>query len=310
MKIKQTVLVLTYNHEAYIKECLDSLVNQTELPYEIIISDDCSTDNTWLIVEKYYEKYPKLFRLYRNEKNLGIFENIEKIRGYATGNVINFCPGDDLLKPKTIETISNAILKNNLNPNTDLFIIILNSIHLYPDGSEWIWNNYKYKNFSLMRLKLRFGISFRCTGYSKLVLEKSLSEKKVSDLYPGIGLGVDTIKGYEELKNCDRVIHVDYAGPVYRLGVGITSKPYSKEKYLHDLRLLEIIKTKYKDYWETKDLRFMKYKESSLKFEYNPSFLLFFKTAYLAIINYNNFTSNQPWIRSLNIFLPKKFIHF
>lgn len=306
MNIKHSVLVVTYNHEQYIKECLDSLINQTELPFEIVISDDCSHDNTWNIIEDYKRKRPNLFRIFRNEKNLGIFENIHTIRGYAKGNVINFLAGDDLYKHQTIEKISNAIKEEKLRPDEDSFIIALNSIHLYHDGREWIWNNYKYRNYSVMRLKLRFGISFRSIGFSKKIIEKSPSEKEVLESYPNIGLGPDTIKGFEELKNCERIIYVDYPGPVYRLGVGITSKHYSKEKYLNDLRLWGIIKTKYKDCWNTKDLTFIKYKESSLKFEYKPSFLLFIRTMYLAIINFNNFTSNQPWIRSLKIFLPKK----
>jgi len=310
MKIKQSILVVTYNHEAYINECLDSMINQTELPYEIIISDDCSTDKTWDIIKQYFLKYPKLFKIFRNKKNIGIFANIEKIRSYANGNIINFCPGDDLLKPKTIEKISNTILKYNLNPDTDFFIIILNSIHLYPDGREWVWNNYKYMDYPLMKLKLRFGISFRCTGYSKLILKNSMTEKKILDIYPNLNLGADTIKGFEELKNAKKTFFVDYAGPVYRLGVGITSKLTTEYGLKSQLKLNEIIKKRYHKYWDKKDLLYIEYLSKSCEFKLNPSFKLFFTTIYYSFLNINNFTSNYPWIRSLNFLLSDKLYAF
>lgn len=306
MKIKQTILVVAYNHEDYIEECLNSLVNQTELPYEIIISDDCSTDNTWEIIEEFHRKYPKLFKIYQNKENLGIFENIDKIRGLSSGNVINFCSGDDLLKAKTIQNISNAISINNLNPEKDFFIVILNSIHLYPDGREWIWNNYKYRDFSLMRLKLRFGISFRGTGFSKRIIEKGLSEKKVLKIYPNLNLGADSIKGYEELKSAQKTIFIDYAGPVYRLGSGITSRVSNEYSLNSQLKLNEILQKRYEEYWNKKDLQYINYSTYSCKFKLNPSFKLFFITLYYSLLNINNFTSNYPWIRSLNVFLPDK----
>ena len=307
MDIKQSILVVTYNHEKYIEQCLNSIINQTQLPYEIIVSDDCSIDNTWNIVKKYKKKYPKLFRIFRNKKNIGVFDNIDKIRGYYSGNVINFCAGDDLFKPKTIEKISNAILKNNLNPETEFFIIILNSIHLYPDGKEWIWDNYKYRDFSLMRLKLRFGISFRSTGYSKQIMDKSITEKKVLEIYPNLNLGCDSIKGFEELKSAEKTIFVNYAGPVYRLGAGLTSNVTDSYSLNSQLKLNKIIKKRYKQYWNKQDLRYIDYSTYYCSYKLKPTVKLFLKTLYYSLININNFTSNYPWIRSLNFLLPEKF---
>ena len=234
MKIRHSVLVPTYNHQHFISECLESLLNQSELPYEIIISDDGSNDKTLEIVNFYKKRNDELIKVYKNVTNIGIFKNLNKIRGYATGNIISFCAGDDLFKKQTIEKINNAILKNKLNPDLDSFIIGLNSVHLYNDGREWIWNNFRYKDIDPLKLKLRFGLSFRCTGNSLGIIKNTITEEEVINQYPEIGLGADTIKGFEELKNCDRIIYVDYAGPVYRLGVGITSKYYSKKKYLED----------------------------------------------------------------------------
>ena len=77
------------------------------------------------------------------------------------------------------------------------------------------------------------------------------------------------------------------------------SNDYSKDYLFSSEERVSIIRNSL-----FKDLKFIKYKKSSLRFQYKPSFSLFIKTAYLAMVNFNNFTSNQPWIRSLNIFLP------
>ena len=70
MEIKHSVLIVTFNHEQYIRQCLDSVVNQSCLPFEIIISDDHSNDKTWDIIKTYKSKHQNLFHIYRNEKNV------------------------------------------------------------------------------------------------------------------------------------------------------------------------------------------------------------------------------------------------
>ena len=64
-----SVVVITYNHEPYIKECLDGIISQkTDFPIEILVNDDCSTDNTASIIKKYELKHPNLFRcIYQTE---------------------------------------------------------------------------------------------------------------------------------------------------------------------------------------------------------------------------------------------------
>ena len=71
-----SVRVRTYNQKNYIAQCLDSIVSQKTLfPFEIAISDDCSTDGTTEIIRTYFKKYPNLFRDISPKKNIGGFEN-------------------------------------------------------------------------------------------------------------------------------------------------------------------------------------------------------------------------------------------
>ena len=75
-KAKVEILVLTYNQEEYIKETLDSLLNQKcSFKYKIVINDDKSTDRTPDILTEYAEKYPEIIDLKINDVNLGVVRN-------------------------------------------------------------------------------------------------------------------------------------------------------------------------------------------------------------------------------------------
>ena len=62
-EVEVSVLCITYNHEKYIRDALDSFLNQkTDFRYEILINDDCSTDKTAEIILEYKEKYGEIIR--------------------------------------------------------------------------------------------------------------------------------------------------------------------------------------------------------------------------------------------------------
>ena len=106
---KISVVVFTYNFEAYIGECLESLVRQTVTPFEIIVCDDCSTDNTWPLVEGYKARYPNLFRIFRHEMNLGHIGNGAFGKDQIRGNVCVFMDGDDRWAPTKLEKEKRAL---------------------------------------------------------------------------------------------------------------------------------------------------------------------------------------------------------
>lgn len=97
--IMVSVLCQTYNHEEYIGECLQSLINQkVSFRYEILIHDDASTDNTANIIRKFEKEYPDLIKpIYQqvNQWSLGnkVFSGIQLSR--CTGKYVAICEGDD-----------------------------------------------------------------------------------------------------------------------------------------------------------------------------------------------------------------------
>lgn len=91
-----SVKILAYNHEKYISECLDHVLSQKcNVPYEIIVSDDCSSDKTPEILLEYQRKYPEKFLILLQDKNQGILNNYADALSYCRGKYIASCAGDD-----------------------------------------------------------------------------------------------------------------------------------------------------------------------------------------------------------------------
>jgi glycosyltransferase involved in cell wall biosynthesis len=93
-----SVCCITYNHAPYIKKTLQSFITQeTTFPYEVIVHDDASTDDTQRIILEFAHSYPGLFRLIlqsENQHSKGIRTSFTTFRE-STGDYIAFCEGDD-----------------------------------------------------------------------------------------------------------------------------------------------------------------------------------------------------------------------
>ena len=91
-----SVVVVTYNQAATIGRTLDSiLMQQCHVPFEIVIGEDCSTDDTRAICQNYAEKHPDIIRLICNERNKGIVDNYYDCLLTCRGKYIADCAGDD-----------------------------------------------------------------------------------------------------------------------------------------------------------------------------------------------------------------------
>lgn len=91
-----SVVVPTYGHEKYIKQALDSILMQiVNFKYEIIVGEDCSSDNTRLILKDYELNYPEVFTIIYRNKNVGAHENVQDLYKRCRGNYIAYLEGDD-----------------------------------------------------------------------------------------------------------------------------------------------------------------------------------------------------------------------
>ena len=96
LSILVSVNCTTYNHEKFIAEAIESFINQiTNFKYEVLIGEDCSTDNTRRIVEHYTNLHPDKIRIITSPTNVGARKNSQRLIQYSKGKYIAECEGDD-----------------------------------------------------------------------------------------------------------------------------------------------------------------------------------------------------------------------
>lgn len=97
----------------FLKTCLDSLVRGTLKDIEIIAIDDCSTDNSLLILEEYAKKHPNI-KVYHNKNNLGQGASRNKGLDVAKGEYIGFVDSDDYISRTMYENMYNIAIETNV----------------------------------------------------------------------------------------------------------------------------------------------------------------------------------------------------
>ena len=91
-----SIAVLTYNHEQYIREALDSiLMQQVDFQYEVVVGDDCSKDETRVILQTYERNFPRIFKVIYRDKNIGPTNNLYDVFMHCDGQYIAQLEGDD-----------------------------------------------------------------------------------------------------------------------------------------------------------------------------------------------------------------------
>lgn len=111
--IKVSVCVVTYNQEKFIEKCLLSLAEQvTKFDFEILVSDDCSTDRTREIIDECVKKFPDIIKPIYPSKNLGAYENFFFIHDKAVGEYIALMDGDDYSLPGKLQLQVNYLDEN------------------------------------------------------------------------------------------------------------------------------------------------------------------------------------------------------
>lgn len=112
--MKVSICTITYNHEKYIQQALDSfLMQQTNFPFEIVISDDYSTDGTRDILKRYQAKYPEQIRILLQPENIGMIPNFKAAIDACKGDYVALCEGDDYWIDINKLTKQVAILDSN-----------------------------------------------------------------------------------------------------------------------------------------------------------------------------------------------------
>ncbi len=180
-----SVVIITYNQEKYIQQCVESILNQvTEYAFEIIIGEDCGTDSTRDICIEYQKKFPEKIKLLVQESNKGLIKNYHDVLSLCRGKYIAQCAGDDYW-------IDNKKLQKQVNfleINTDYVLSHTNGYRLYKSRIE-SWGDFNAEGD--VKEIFKYGCLIRaCTV---VITSRNLE------------------KYFELIKNCESKIQEDWA---------------------------------------------------------------------------------------------------
>lgn len=217
-----SMAMTTYNRKEYIRDALAGVFAQTYGNLEIVISDDCSTDGTWEIINEEVRKYQAAggrhsITLNRNERNLKVLGNFEKLASLCRGDLIIQCGDDDISLPNRATRTVDAVMRAG---GTE-------KIKLVHCGAARI-----DRNGRRMRLPIQGMNAYRALGavaaYSADVF-KSFAPLRIGIAYEdGVYAGRAIIMG-EELTIPDQLVQ-------YRYGEGASTSTHSwRSSYIHSL---------------------------------------------------------------------------
>ena len=109
MQVEQplfTVATITYNSGKWVHQAIESILTSSYKNFELLISDDCSTDDTWEIIQQFND--PRI-RAWRNESNIGEYPNRNKVLYSARGKYILYIDGDDILYKNSLRNLAEYI---------------------------------------------------------------------------------------------------------------------------------------------------------------------------------------------------------
>lgn len=218
--IKVSACIITYNQQDFIRDCLEGAISQElDYDYEIVVGDDCSTDNTFQICQEYADKYPDKIRLLSREKNLGMVGNWMATIQACEGKYIALCEGDDYWTDKTKLQKQVDFLENNpeytltfhnvsvLRPNGKLgsdFLTKLPENHETIEDLAVVWNYIHTPSVIFRNVITEFPYEFQMTPICDYFLYMMLAEKgklkHFEDNMATYRYGVGIFSGDSELK--------------------------------------------------------------------------------------------------------------
>ena len=171
-----TVIVAVYNTAQYLQECLDSIFNQSYKDFDILLVDDCSTDGSAQICEKYKDDYTERnVEVLHNDVNLGVSGTWEKAVCHVKSKWIFVVDSDDLIHPELLKTLMHFI-KSPMGERIDIFEvgqIVLNDSEI---------ERYSWKSLESPRFMVKCGnvsVKEKCDinnglGFSKNLIRREL----------------------------------------------------------------------------------------------------------------------------------------
>lgn len=224
-----TVFVITYNQEEVIRRALDSILCQREWGlYKIIISDDCSKDNTFNILLEYQQQYPDIVCPFRQEINVGIYANLHSaVERRKESDLYFFCSGDDSFCEGFFKSLQEFIANENISLENEIGIYS-DWMTISPDGKESFANqdfSLVTKGYNLFSLHMRGLICNRGLAISQSVIDKY----KPAVLNKGLHCA-EGVYDSQASRFIKKAYYLNKITNIYYSGIGV-SKTLSKTDY-------------------------------------------------------------------------------
>lgn len=242
MSVKVSVIIPVYNCEKYIRECIESLINQTLKECEFIFVNDGSIDKSKEIIEEYASKDIRIKLI--NQKNGGV--SVARNTGLenAVGEYIGFVDGDDYIDIDYYENLYNTAVKNSCDIVMCDWKSQTNYLSL-PFEKDRILNK-KYIEENIYPYFIQYeGMN---SVWNKIFRTRLIKQNKI-EFPKGVKLGEDAIfniKAFTYLNNC---FYLSYSGYFYREVEGSATKDIIKNDYFKAaLNTYKNIPDEYKDW--------------------------------------------------------------
>lgn len=162
------ILLATYNGEKYLKEQIDSILNQTYRNIRLVISDDFSKDNTVEILKE-YEKMDDRIELHIQDQNQGVVKNIEYLLNQVESNYYMLADQDDVWLPEKVEKSLEKLTKENADlVFGDLEVVDKDLKTKYPSFGDFMLLNRKIKKYiNSDKLNYLYNCVTGCTVFAK-----------------------------------------------------------------------------------------------------------------------------------------------
>lgn len=234
--MKISIIVPVYNCEKYIRQCIESIIEQTFRDFELIIINDGSTDNTVHILKE-YKRYNYIKIINQNNKGVSHARNNGIVN--ALGEYICFIDGDDYIDKNFLSTYINEIIDNKYDwILSGIYDFNKNAIikEIKYEEKEWNMNNYKdCTNF--------YSLELLTAPFPKL-FKKDIIDKHNLRFNTNLSLAEDREFNYKYAQYTNTIKTIPYKGYYYRVS---NPNSLSKKSYPHKLKYdclhWEIIKT-------------------------------------------------------------------
>jgi glycosyltransferase involved in cell wall biosynthesis len=245
MEVKEiplvSIAIITYNQKEYLKECIESVLEQDYENIEIVVADDCSTDGTQEMLKGYEEKYPNKFVLKLSDRNQGITKNSNLAHFACKGKYIAWMGGDDLMLPgkirRQVEYMENNPKCTICYHNLDVFQSDTNETLYYFN------ENNKYEGD--VRVVIKYG-TFN-GGCSNMVRADKVPKNGFNETLP---IASDWLYWCECLLNGGTINYIDEVlGRYRRHQKNVTAKTnYINNNEIDHLNTINILISKYPQY--------------------------------------------------------------